>query len=438
MPELMNQTSTTQIGVHDKFLAFLPKSKEPLFLQHYRDKERLKLLVTNPPTSRDEYWKYTRTAKILSRNFVQATESYKMDYSSFVLEGLDAYRLYFTDGVFDAKQSQEIHSDKVIICSTQNALKLYPKLIETHLGKSIQREKEFFTLLNNTLFQDGVFVHIAKGTVLEKPISIIKVGKEHNILNQCRNIFIFEEQSQGKIIKSENAILSEDAFINEHTEVFVGKNAHVSLDILQNENHKTDRIEGVSVLQQANSVFKINTITISGRLVRNNLDIRLDGQHCETYLNGIYSCLGNQHFDNHTFVDHKEPNCFSSELYKGIMDNQSVGVFNGKVLVRKDAQKTNAFQSNQNIVLSDKAGVFSKPELEIYADDVKCSHGSTTGQLDEDAVFYLQSRGISKEEARKMLVYAFLGEVLEKVEIEPLKNKIDKNLSERYDQSNNE
>ena len=200
-------------------------------------------------------------------------------------------------------------------------------------------------------------------------------------------------------------------FTNVISEIHVGKNAKLTIDKLQEENETCSHIATELVNQQQDSNFTINTVTLNGLLVRNNLTIEVNGQNCETNLNGAYILNGNQHVDNHTVVDHKVANCESNELYKGVIDGKATAVFNGKVFVRKDAQKINAFQSNGNVLLSDDATINSKPELEIYADDVKCSHGSTTGQLDEEAVFYLRARGLSEASARQLMVGAFIEDV---------------------------
>jgi len=228
---------------------------------------------------------------------------------------------------------------------------------------------------------------------------------------------------------SDNA---EGCFSNVVTELEVGDNAHLDIDKLQLENESALQIATEYVAQGRDSHFDINTITLDGLLVRNNLNIAVNGQNCNTHLNGMYLTLGRQHVDNHTIVDHRVPNCESFELYKGVMDENSTAVFNGKVFVRKDAQKINAFQSNGNVLLGENATINSKPELEIYADDVKCSHGSTTGQLDEEAVFYLRARGISEKAARHMMISAFVGDVLEKIKNEEVLNFVQGILENKF------
>ncbi len=216
------------------------------------------------------------------------------------------------------------------------------------------------------------------------------------------------------------------------TEVFVGAHAHVDRYEIQDESARTSIVNKVRAYQQTGSVFRNSTFTFSGEVIRNNVEILPDAEHCETHLYGLFLGDGVMHVDNHTLVDHARPNCFSNELYKGILDDKATGVFNGKVLVRLDAQQTNAYQSNKSILLTDTARMYSKPELEIYADDVKCSHGATTGQLDEDALFYLRSRGLTEKRARAILLTAFARDVLNNVVIEPLRVYLDTLVTARF------
>ena len=219
------------------------------------------------------------------------------------------------------------------------------------------------------------------------------------------------------------------------TEAVVAENASVDFYIIQDQNEQTVNVTNTLAHQSRDSRFATHTFTLGGKMVRNNLHFTLADENCEAYMNGLYLPSGNQHFDNQSFVDHAMPNCYSNELYKGIMMDQSTGVFNGKIMVREDAQKTNAFQSNKNILLSDDAVINTKPQLEIFADDVKCSHGATIGQLDEEALFYLRARGMGKEQAKAILTEAFAGEVLDSIEIESLKNLLEERVSQKLKQS---
>ncbi|MCH8960119.1 MAG: Fe-S cluster assembly protein SufD [Bacteroidetes bacterium] len=249
---------------------------------------------------------------------------------------------------------------------------------------------------------------------------------------QPRRLVVVEENAQLKLIQRLAPRTETRTFVNAVTEVFVGAHAHVDRYEIQDDPAHTSVVNNVRVYQQTGSVYRNSTFTFSGEIIRNNVTILPDAEHCETHLYGLFLSNGVMHVDNHTLVDHARPHCFSNELYKGILDDRSTGVFNGKVLVRRDAQQTNAYQSNKSILLTDTARMYSKPELEIYADDVKCSHGATTGQLDDDALFYLRSRGLTEKRARAILLTAFARDVLDNVVIEPLRAYLDTLVTARF------
>jgi len=232
------------------------------------------------------------------------------------------------------------------------------------------------------------------------------------------------KNSQVSIIANYRGSGSQKYFNNAVTEIFIGENSIVDLYKIQNEKDDSYHIEKVQALQKKNSVFNHYNLNFGGAIVRNDINSLLDDENTETHFYGLYLAHGNQHVDNHTFADHAKPNCMSNELYKGILDDNARGVFNGKIMVRKDAQKTNAYQSNKTILLSRTAKIDTKPQLEIFADDVKCSHGTTVGQLDEESEFYIKSRGVPQELAKSMLIRAFANDVIEKIKIEPLKEQL--------------
>jgi Fe-S cluster assembly protein SufD len=277
-------------------------------------------------------------------------------------------------------------------------------------------ENEIFSALNTYYALDGVGIRISKNVQIQQSIQVVFITTGENTYTGNRNIIFCENFTKAHVIFNYVSLDSNTAFNNSITEIHLGTNANLTIDKIQQESDTNFDIISEFVNKGKDSTFTINTFTLDGGLVRNNLTIEVNGQNCETNLSGAYILKGKQNLDNHTVVDHKVANCQSNELYKGVIDDQATAVFNGKVFVRKDTQKINAFQSNGNVLLNDNATVNSKPELEIYADDVKCSHGSTTGQLDEEAVFYLRARGISEKGARSLMVSAFIGEVLQKIE----------------------
>lgn len=379
------------------------------------------------PTTRDEAWKYTRVAKIKNATF----ESKAIQLESikeFLIPGLEGSVVVFINGFYQAAFSEIVAESGVSIAP----LSTNPSWSANYINSILPVEGEFFNAMNTFSATDGVAIHIAKNTQVAQSIQVIFIQTGANTYAANRNVIVCEDFGSAHItfgFFSENA---ENTFNNVVSEVFAGVNSNLKIDKLQLENENSYTIATEQVKQEKDATFTINTITLDGGLVRNNLNIAVDGQNSETNLSGAYVLKGKQHVDNHTIVDHKVAHCISNELYKGVMDESSTAVFNGKVFVRKDAQKINAFQSNGNVLLSDNATINSKPELEIYADDVKCSHGSTTGQLDEEAVFYLRARGISKKSARALMVSAFIGEVLEKIENEAVREFVDQKLLEKF------
>jgi len=296
----------------------------------------------------------------------------------------------------------------------------------------LKLENDVFNSLNTKYASDGLYVKIEDKTVINTPIQFIHILSGEQNVATTRNFIHCGKFAQANIIQGYFTLNASSSFNNVVTEIIIEENAHLTIDKIQNESEGNFQIATEQVIQKKDSTFTINTLTLNGTFVRNNLNIEVIGKNCTTILNGAYVLKENQHVDNHTVVDHLAPHCESHELYKGVIDDKATAVFNGKVFVRKDSQKINAFQSNGNVLLSDNATVNSKPELEIYADDVKCSHGSTIGQLDEEAVFYLRTRGISEKAARKLMVAAFIGDVLEKIENKDVLDFTHSILSERF------
>jgi Fe-S cluster assembly protein SufD len=305
---------------------------------------------------------------------------------------------------------------------------------QKHYAKYADVSADPFIALNTAMTEGGVFIHLEKGAVPEYPVHIIHISSSaENAVIHPRNLIVLEENAQAKIIESFVTIdSSAKVFNNALTEIVVEANANLQHYKIQEETENGYLVNTTQVIQKKQSVFSTNNFTLSGSLVRNNLNIVLDDEFIETHLNGLYLTKGNQSVDNHTLVDHRKPNCNSNELYKGIIEERSSATFNGKIYVRKDAQKTNAFQSNKNILLSDDGTINTKPQLEIYADDVKCSHGTSTGKLDEDKIFYLRARGLSEASAKKLLMHAFASEVVEHIKIGELRDYVEEKITTRF------
>lgn len=378
------------------------------------------------PTTRTEAWKYTRLGKISKNQFEIRSSTLNSIEEFKIVE--NAYTFVFLNGFF----SPELSSKELDKSITLNSLS---EIDQKFVGKNLKLENEIFNSLNTKFSTDGIAITIKRNAVINLPIQILHITEGNKTSSTIRNIIIAEDNSQSNFIEAFHSYNAENTFENSITEVFVGKNTHLNIDKIQVQNETCYHISTEQVEQDKDSTFTINTVTLNGGLVRNNLNIDVKGENCTTNLNGVYQLKGNQHVDNHTVVDHLVSNCESNELYKGIIDEKSTAVFNGKVFVRRDAQKINAFQSNGNVLLSDDATVNSKPELEIYADDVKCSHGSTTGQLDEEAVFYLRARGLSEKSARKLIVSAFINDVIEKINNEEVVNYLLQKIEERFSNS---
>ncbi len=384
------------------------------------------------PANKDEYWKYTRPTKIVNSTFKTNEDVAAVDIEPFKIPGLDAWRVVLVNGVFRADLSEldNVQSGIEILDLAQaqeNAT------VKQYLGSLLDTENHIFSAINTVYASGGVAIVANEKVTAEKPVHIIQVQAFEDSLAQPRILIVAKKNSNLKVISSFKSTVASRTFTNVVAEMVVEQNAHLEYNKIQFENEESLQLSTEQVYQERDSYFSINTITLNGSWVRNNLNIVVDGENCETRLYGIYPLTGHQHVDNHTLVDHRQPHCESHELYKGILDGSSNGVFNGKVFVRKDAQKTNAFQTNNNIILSENAQVNTKPELEIYADDVKCSHGCTTGQFDDEAVFYLRSRGIGEKNARNLLVYAFSQEVLENITIAPVKELVKNMMADRFD-----
>ena len=384
------------------------------------------------PTKKDEEWKYTSLKSILKKDLglfpeTDASIGFK-DIKDYILNDIESYTLIFIDGVFNSFLSDTTHDDcDVCVLSSALTRPKYKMIVDNYFN-TIAKDNNSLTELNTAFTKEGAFINIPKNTIVQKPIQILNfsTGKESEVMLQPRNLVVVGENSHVQIIERHQNLSKNTTLTNSVTEVFVHKRAIVDFYKIQDDTKNSSIIDSTFVSQKQQSVASVHTYSFGGKITRNNLEFYHEGEHITSNLNGISILHDKQHVDNHTLVDHKYPNCESHELYKGIYDDKSNGVFNGKVMVRQAAQKTNAFQQNNNILISDGATINAKPQLEIFADDVKCSHGCTIGQLDESALFYMQSRGIPKKEAKALLLFAFGNDVVEKIKIPQLKSRITK------------
>ncbi|MFI5221823.1 MAG: Fe-S cluster assembly protein SufD [Bacteroidia bacterium] len=389
------------------------------------------------PTTKNEEWKYTSLKNIAQKEFPVSVPSKSSDvfYKSIPLKNIESNRLVFVNGIFSDKLSVIIEKDSsIIIRNLFSARKDHPVIFEKHFGKYAKTEGLALNAMNTALVNDGAFIHVPKGKTVEHPVLILNItdSSVSNILCQPRNLTVVEESASVKLIEAYYATGTNASFTNVVSEIYLNENSNLEHYKIQQQAGESYQNNFTQVFQEANTNINHVTLTLDGTMVRNNLHFFMNGENGNSLLYGLYVADKKNHIDNHTRVDHAKPNCFSNELYKGILTGKSTGVFNGKILVHKDAQKTNAYQRNQNILLSDEAIINTKPQLEIFADDVKCTHGATVGPLDEEPMFYLRSRGIPENEARKMLLNAFADAIAEEIKIPELirilEDEIDKKL----------
>jgi Fe-S cluster assembly protein SufD len=346
---------------------------------------------------------------------------------------LDTYKIVFIDGIYSPFLSDTTH-DGLDVCLLSAALNKpkYKKVIKKYFNKIVNKN-DSLTSLNTSFTKEGAYIFIPKTVISEKPIQIIhfSTGKQGKMLLQPRNLIIVEENAQVQIIERHQSLKSFQILTNSVTEIFSNKGSSVDYYKIQNDYEDCSLIDNTYISQDRDSNVKVHTFSLGGKLIRNNLNFFQNGENIQSTMKGITIIGDRQHVDHYTLVHHSKPNCNSFQEYKGIFSDRSVGVFNGKILVDKIAQKTNAFQQNNNILIDDNATINSKPQLEIFADDVKCSHGCTIGQLDNSALFYLRSRGIPLKEAKALLTYAFANNVLESVQIPELKNRINSLIAKK-------
>lgn len=388
------------------------------------------------PSTKTEEYRHTPLTRELEKNFSFAgatTYNPETGIKDFLIGGLEGNVIVFINGYFSRDHSRlDPATTGIVIRPLRDALET-EKTAGENFSKHITVPHDAFVAWNSAGWTDGVFIHVQPGAVIEKPVIIhhIKDASAGEVAALTRNLIVTEKNSELTLIEKFDSTGNGNHFLNLVNEIVVGENAGLDLYSVQNDAGNQYQFSLTEISQQNSSRVNTFTITLNGKLVRNNLHLSLNGEGIESHMYGLYLLAGQTVADNHTVVDHRKPNSFSNEMYKGIMDGQSKGIFNGKIFVRPQAQKTNAFQANRNILLTDKASVNTKPQLEIWADDVKCSHGCTSGQLDEEAVFYLRTRGLSKETAQAMMLYAFAAEIITRVKHPVLKAYMDGLISER-------
>lgn len=433
MPETIKETTETY------FADFTRMDREPAaaWLKPLRKTAMEQFAEAGFPTTRLEDWRFTNVSAVANAAFHQALPGKNglspEHLKPFLLNDVAA-RLVFVNGFFEPQLS---HVDQLPqgarAMNLAAAFELAARPLEEHLARHAETGRNAFVALNTAFIQDGAFIQIGDGETLDRPIHIIHVRTRGSAstVTHPRTLVIAGRDASATIIESYVALADEEYLSNAVTEVVVGENSAIEHIKLQEESESAFHIGTVQSRQERASRFHSHSISLGARLARHDINAVLGGEGAECTLNGLFQTAGKQHVDHHTRLDHAMPHCSSREYYRGVLDDKSMGVFNGAIIVRKDAQKTDAIQSNKNLLLSQDAIINTKPELQILADDVRCTHGATIGQLDADAIFYLRARGIGLEAARHLLTRAFANDVINRIKFAPARERLERRLLER-------
>lgn len=409
--------------------------KEPAWLQHLRDQAWREFRAKGIPSTHDEDWRFTNVGALERIAFQRAASSEGSvtagDIAPWVVKGA-LCRLVFVNGRF-APELSDLKALPTGIEVTSIGQALAHDHLEAHLGRYANRERDAFVALNTGLWEDGALVHAHRGAVSERPVHLLYVTANDGapVMTHPRTLIVADATSHVAVIEDYVSLGGGQAFSNSVTELVARQDAVVSHYLVERENLDAYNISTLRLEQERGANVSSHSILLGGGLVRNNVHPVLNGEGAECLINGLFVGGGKQHMDNYMLVEHAQPNCSSRQFYNGILDERSRGVFHGRIVVHKDAQHTDAKQTNRNLLLSDDARIDTKPQLEIYADDVKCTHGATIGQIEGEALFYLRSRGISEAEARNLLLYAFAAECLDRMAEGPARKFIEKLIRER-------
>ena len=412
---------------------------EPPWLRDLRRSALARFSELGFPTIRDEEWRYTNVAPIARTTFQAPVPVHpravaeKLNQAPLV--NLESPKMVFVNGIYSSELSSlQGLSSTLRVSSLSEALADFPEEVEPHLARYSGGQDNAFSALNTALMRDGTFIHVPAGTVVEHPIQLLYISfgspAQDPLVSHPRNLIVVDPNSQLVVFETYLGMESSVYLTNPVVELSAGENSVIDYYRLQQESQEAFHVSTVQIQQASNSTVRSHFIDVGGALVRNNLSAVLAGEGAATTLNGLFLVSSSRHVDNHTRIEHAAPHCDSRELYKGILRDKSRAVFHGRIVVQPGAQKTDSKQTNSNLLLSDEALVNTKPQLEIYADDVKCTHGATIGQLDEEAIFYLRSRGISEEAARSILVHGFAKDMLGQVRLEPLRQQLSNLLFE--------
>jgi Fe-S cluster assembly protein SufD len=393
--------------------------------------------ATGFPTARDEEWRFTPITPITQTTWRQPATSARVsraDLQEFIFGHPEWITLVFVDGVYRQELSSAHQHAGVQARSLAEAVREDGQILQRHLSRHAAIESSPFTALNTALIREGAVIQVAANTEASRPVHLVYVATKaaQGCVIQPRNLLVVERGARAAVVESYVTLAPGSSYwTNTVTEVLLGANAWLEHTRIQRESERAYHVGATHVAQQRDSHYRSFSMAMGGAIARHNLHARLNDENVETLLYGLYISRGDQLVDNHTTIYHDQPNCRSWEVYKGILDGRSRGVFNGKVLVKPEAQKTDAKQTNRNLLLSDGAKVNTKPQLEIFADDVTCTHGATVGRLDELALFYARSRGVPAKDAQRLLTYAFAAEVIGEVTLEPVREELERLVRER-------
>ena len=433
-----------KISQTDRLVSLFEQNKEILnqgsspILNRIREVSVKRFAQIGIPDFKYEDYKYTNLKPAFEKSYRQelVRESGLINLNEVFkcnIPQLDTHLAFLVNGWFYNGNNPAAALPKgVVLGSLEQIANEQPELLQNYLNRQAGLSNDPMVALNTAFAKDGFFIHIPKGAVIEKPIQIINLlSSDDNLMATQRNLIVAEAGSQVKVLVCDHTLTSASFLYNSVSEVFVGEDALVDVYTIQNHHNQSTTINSSFYRLQRNSNLVTGTVSLHGGLIRNNLKVTFNGDHSEANVNGISFTDKKQHVDNFTMIEHAMPNCLSNQIYKNILDDESTGAFAGRIHVARDAQQTNAFQRNNNVLLSDKARMQTKPQLIIDADDVKCSHGATVGQINEEALFFLRARGIGEKEARMMLMNAFAREVVQKIGIEPLRDRIDELIEKR-------
>jgi Fe-S cluster assembly protein SufD len=435
---------SSKISPTDRLVSLFEQNRETLnqgsspILNRVREVSMKRFIQSGIPGFKNEDYKYTNLQPAFEKSYAQelVRESGLINLNEVFkcnLPQLDTHLVFLVNGWFYSGNNPGAELPKgVVIGSLEQIANEKPELLQNYLNRQAGLSNDPFVALNTAFAKDGFFMFVPKGVVVEKPVQIINLlSSEENLMVTQRNLIVAEAGSQVKILVCDHTLTTTSFLFNSVTEVFVGDDALVDAYTIQNHHNQSTTINSSFYKLQCNSNLVTGVVSLHGGLIRNNLKVTFSAEHGEADVNGLSFTDKKQHVDNNTLIEHSSPNCLSNQIYKNILDDESTGAFSGRIHVARDAQQTNAFQRNNNVLLSDKARMQTKPQLIIDADDVKCSHGATVGQINEEALFFLRARGIGEKDARMMLMNAFAHEVIRKITIESLRERIDELIEKR-------